>query len=143
MKHKYLLLCVLVSALFAACSGEPAPVRTVRAFHQEISAIQPPEQEEGGIITAPDGFRTLTQIFTDYTTETEVPANSFTLAIVAGMLQFRDMEYELVSQDGDCAVVGVHGIVVTNQEESPFEGNYVLVRQGRRWLIDLDARSCE
>ncbi len=133
----------LAVLLLASCGGEPAPVRTVREFHEAINRIEPGQDTGENVIQSPEGFRMLRDIFAKYTTDPQVPPDPVYMTIAAGLVRFTDMEYELTSQSDECAVVHVTGQVTIGENTSGFAGNYVVVKQGRRWLVDLDAESCE
>ncbi|MBN1179188.1 MAG: hypothetical protein JXD18_08255 [Anaerolineae bacterium] len=130
-----------VLLLLAACNGEPAPVRRVRAFHEAVNEIERIEAE-GGVIDAPEGFRALHAIYAEYTTTPQAPMTSTTLAMAAGMVRFSNMTYELVSESDGCAIVAVSGEAVIEENTSSFQGEYVVLQQAARWVIDLNATAC-
>jgi hypothetical protein len=127
--------------LLASCSAEPAPVRRVRAFHEAVNEIEMVE-ESGGVVSAPEGFRRLNEIYDEYTTTEQAPVTSTTLSMAAGMVEFTEMTYELVSESEGCAIVSVSGEAVIGEQSSPFQGEYVVLKQGTKWVIDLGATEC-
>jgi hypothetical protein len=134
----------LVVLLLAACgAGEPSAVQTVEDFHQAVNAIGPGEEIEEGQVEAGEGLNTLGDIYAEHTTSPMLPMQALTLLMASGQFRFTDMEYELVSDTPECAVVRATGGVAAGQETLAFDEDYVVVRQDGRWLIDLGAASCD
>ena len=148
MNHRELLSqmigLALVVLLLAACgAGEPSAVQRVKDFHEAVNAIEPGEEIEEGKVEAGEGLNTLADIYAEHTTSPLLLMETLTLFMASGQFRFTEMEYELVSESPGCAVVRATGAVAVGQETLAFDEEYVVVKQDGRWLIELDAASCD
>ena len=123
---------------------EHGAVLRVRAFHEAINAIEPGEETEDGKTDATKGLNALTDIFRDHTTQSAgLPGlNVLILAMASGMIEYSNMEYELVSEGAECAAVKATGDMSIGDGTETLDEEYIVVEQGGRWLIDLNAKSC-
>jgi hypothetical protein len=159
MDHKRLLPqmigLTLVTLLLVSACGAPQPtptptpipvhgaVQRVKAFHEAINAVEPGKETGEGKIEIGKGFNTLVDIFREHTTRSAgLPMSPLILAMASGIFEFSNMEYGLVSESAECAVVRATGDITTGEETEALDEEYVVVKQGGKWLIDPDAKSC-
>lgn len=117
-----------------------AAVQTVRAFHEAINAIEPSQEEEGQVMVdiGGDRFDEVVDIFRQHTTQSAgLPLSPLVLAMATGVVRFSNMEYELVSESAERAVVRATGVITIAQETGKLDEEYVVVKQDGKWLIDF------
>jgi len=115
-------------------------VQTVRAFHEAINAIEPSQEEEGQVMVdiGGDRFDEVVDIFRQHTTQSAgLPLSPLVLAMATGVVRFSNMEYELVSESAERAVVRATGVITIAQETGKLDEEYVVVKQDGKWLIDF------
>ncbi|NIN68235.1 MAG: hypothetical protein GTO63_26720 [Anaerolineae bacterium] len=123
---------------------EHGAVLRVRAFHEAINAIEPGEETEDGKTDVSKGLNVLGDILGEHTTQSAgLPGLNFLmLAMASGMIEYSNMEYELTSESAECAVVKATGDMSIGDGTETLDEEYVVVEQGGKWLINLNAKSC-
>ena len=132
---------MLVALLLVACSVTQ-PDQRVKVFHKAINAIKPGKEVEEGKIEIGKGMNTLSDILEEHTTSSLLSMNFLEMAMASGKVRYSNVEYELVSESDECAVVKAVGDITIWEETRAFKEEYVVVRQGEQWLIDFSAKSC-
>lgn len=120
-------------------------MQRVRSFHEAINAIEPAEETDEGKVDITKGMLALQDIIGEHTT---LPAgfstmNRLIVAMGSGMVRFSSMEYELVSESAECAVVRATGDMTIGEETEALDEEYVVVKRRGKWLIDPGAKSCD
>jgi hypothetical protein len=122
-----------------------AAVQRVKAFHEAINAIEPGKETEEGKVDISKGLKVLGDIFGEHTTRPAgLPTiSTLIVAMGSGMVRFSNMEYELVSESAECTVVSAAGEIAIGEETGALDEEYVVVKREEKWLIKLNAKSCD
>lgn len=142
MNHKSLLsnalALVLVALLLVACSdSRHLAVQRVEAYHKAINAIKPARGTGDGNINLTKGLAAMERINAEHTTMSGTYMDMFHMALMSGVVEFKNMEYELISEGTGCAVVKATGELTSGDEAEPFEEEYVVIEQDGKWLIGV------
>ena len=134
----------LTMLLLVTCGAtQHTAVQRVEAFHKAINDIKPGKETGEGQTDVSKGMATLEEIFKKHMTTPGLPMSFLTIAMASGTVRFSNVEYELVSESAECAVVKAMGEVTIGGGSRKLDEEYVVVKQGDKWLIDLGARSCD
>jgi hypothetical protein len=121
----------LVMLFLAACGAtQHAAVQRVRAFHEAINAIEP---GEGPDVTV--GTQALIDIYREHTTQPGIQMSLLELAMASGTVRFSNVDYELVSENANRAVVKATGNITIGEKTETLDKQYVVEKQDGKWLI--------
>jgi hypothetical protein len=120
---------------------EHAAVQRIKAFHETVNAIEVGGNQKDTIIRLLKEHTTISDPLTPMSLGLLEPS-PLTIAMSSGLVRFSKMKYELISGSAECAVVRASGDMALASENNVFDEKYVVVRQGEKWLIRLDIKSC-
>jgi hypothetical protein len=128
--------CMAACILAAGCGGADEPQEVVRRFYEAVGQAR----VEGNDEALAEAREIMDRFFVDQAQGASQSLEFIGLMVsFAPMLEYTDMRYELVEQEGDHALVRVSGTMVMNAEgmrsSEPIDAEFPLQRVDGTWRI--------